>query len=417
MPKTVLFVGGGIETVPAIERAKQLGLRVVVSDANASAPGIRVADDHLLASTYDVSATVEQSQKYHAAVRRIHGVLCVASDIPLTVATVAHALGLPGISIESARLASDKLAMKQKFFSDGVPVPWFRPVRSAAELHDIVLQWGILLVIKPVDSRGARGVLRVTRNIDLDWAFNFSRRESLTGRVMVEEFLAGPQISTESVVLDGVAHTPGLADRNYELLEKFAPHIIENGGDLPTQLPDDKQQLIRELIQKAADSMGVRSGVVKGDVVLCDGRPFLIELAARPSGGYLCTHEIPLSTGVDFVTAAIRLALGEEVRASDLVPRYQRHISQRYLFPQPGRVARISGVENAAKMPGVVFCQVRVKEGDVVGPVNSHPARAGLVMAMGDSRDDAINRAQTAIRAIQIETVPAECQEEVGANR
>jgi len=417
MPKTLLVVGGGIETVPAIERAKQMGLHVVVSDMNPRAPCFSVADDRLLASTYNVSATVAQAEQFHRNVRRVDGVICVASDIPLTVAAVAAALDLPGISLEAAYLASDKLAMKEKFFADGVPVPWFMPVSSAAELRDIFRQRNQLLVIKPVDSRGARGVLRLTERVDLDWAYEFSRRESPTGRVMVEEFLAGPQVSTESIVLDGMTHTPGLADRNYELLEKFAPHIIENGGDLPTQLPEDAQQSIRDLIHRAAASMGVRSGVVKGDVVVCDGKPFLIELAARPSGGYFCTHEIPLSTGVDFVGAAIRLALGEKVGAVDLEPRFQRYISQRYLFPSPGRVVSVKGVEDAAKQPGVVFCQVRVKEGDVVGPVNSHPARAGLVMAMGDSRADATNKAEAAIQAIQIETVPVECQDSVGANR
>jgi biotin carboxylase len=400
-----------------------MDLHVVVSDISPLAPCFSVADDRLLASTYDASATVAQALQYHRNVRPIDGVICVASDIPVTVASVAVALGLPGISLESALLATDKLAMKEKFSADGVPVPWFREVNSSDELRGIVAARGAQLaikplVIKPVDSRGARGVLRLsTDDIDFDWAYEFSRQESPTGRVMVEEFLPGPQISTESVVLDGVAHTPGLADRNYEMLEAFAPHIIENGGDLPTQLSEDVQQSIRELIHRAAASMGVHSGVVKGDVVLSQGKPFLIELAARPSGGYLCTHEIPLSTGVDFVGAAIRLALGEKVEASELVPRYQRHISQRYLFPKPGRVVRVHGAEEVADWPGVVFCQVRVKVGDVVGPVNSHPARAGLVMAMGNSRADAIGRAEAAIQAIQIETVPVKSQDEVEAKR
>jgi biotin carboxylase len=163
--------------------------------------------------------------------------------------------------------------------------------------------------------------------------------------------------------------------------------------------------------------MGVREGVVKGDVVLHQGRAFLIELAARLSGGYFCTHEIPLSTGVDFVGCAIRLALGEKVSADELVPRFQRCISQRYLFPEAGRVVRVVGAENVAKQPGVVFCQVRVAPGDVVGPVHSHPARAGLVMAMGTSRAEAMARAQAAIASIHIETAPVGVADPVGANR
>src|SRR5580658_1794048 len=405
MHKNLLVVGGGIEAVPGLERAKQMGLHLVVSDTNPEAPGFAVADDRLLASTYDIEATVAAARGYHRAVRRFDGVMCIASDIPKTVAAVAADLGLPGISRESAHLSSDKLDMKLKFRRDSVPVPWFSLVESAARLHEIAF------------SRGSRGVLRLTEAVDLDWAYQFSTSQSPSGRVMVEEFLAGPQISTESIVLEGVAYTPGLADRNYEFLDRFAPHIIENGGDLPTQLPAEEQQAICDLIQQAATSMGVCNGVVKGDVVFHDGKPFVIELATRLSGGYLCTHEIPLSTGVDFVGCAIRLALGERVSADELVPRFQRCISQRYLFPSPGRVVGIAGAQGVSEQPGVVFCQVRLREGDLVGPVNSHPARAGLVMAMGESRREAMERTQAAIESIEIETASIDATDPIGANR
>jgi biotin carboxylase len=417
MAKNLLVVGGGIEAVPGLERAKQMGLHLVVSDRDQEAPGFAVADDRLLASTYDIQATVAAARRYHDEVSRFDGVMCIASDIPRTVAAVAAALGLPGISEESARLSSDKFDMKLKFRRDGVPVPWFSLVESAAQLREIVMSRGFPLVIKPVDSRGARGVLRLTEAVDLNWAYEFSANQSPSGRVMVEEFLEGPQISTESIVLEGVAFTPGLADRNYEFLDRFAPHIIENGGDLPTRLSAEDQQSMCDLIQQAAASMGVCNGVVKGDVVFHEGKPFIIELATRLSGGYLCTHEIPLSTGVDFVGCAIRLALGEQVRADELTPRFERHISQRYLFPSPGRVVGIVGAERASELPGVVFCQVRLKVGDIVGPVNSHPARAGLVMATGESREEAMERTRAAIESIEIATVSIAATDPVGARQ
>jgi biotin carboxylase len=400
MPKNLLVVGGGIEAVPGLERAKEMGVHLVVSDRDPEAPGFAVADARLLASTYDIQATVTAAREYHREVCRFDGVMCIASDIPKTVAAVAADLGLPGISEESARLSSDKLDMKLKFRRDCVPVPWFSFVESVARLREIVLSRGFPLVIKPVDSRGARGVLRLTEAVDLSWAYEFSASQSPSCRLMVEEFLAGPQISTESIVLEGVAY-----------------HIMENGGDLPTRLSGEEQQSIRDLIQQAATSMGVRNGVVKGDVVFHEGKPFLIELAARLSGGYLCTHEIPLSTGVDFVGCAIRLALGERVSADELVPRFQRYISQRYLFPSPGRVVGIVGAQGVSEQPGVVFCQVRLKIGDLVGPVNSHPARAGLVMAMGESRKEAMERTQAAIGSIEIETAAIDAADPIGAHR
>ncbi len=401
----MLVVGGGIEAIPGLQKAQNLGLHVVVSDANPEAPGFLCADDRIIASTYNIDETVAAAREYHRTVRPIDGVMCIASDIPLTVASVAHALNLPGIPLESARLASEKLAMKEKFAADGVPVPWFAPVASTAQVKAFAMERGFPLVIKPVDSRGARGVLRLTGHQDLYEAFDLAARESPSRRVMVEQFLDGPQVSTESIMLDGVAHTPGFADRNYELLEKYAPHIVEDGCDLPTILGSAEQQSVRKVVQQAALSMGIRNGVVKGDIVVHKGKAYAIELAARLSGGLLCSDLIPLNTGVKFVESAIRLALGEPVRAADLVPRFEHCVCQRYLFPRAGRVSRIAGEEEARRQRGIVFCQVRVRIGSVVGPMNCHPARAGMIIAVGESREQAIQRARAAVETIEIDTV------------
>ena len=406
MSRTLLIVSGGIEAVPGIRLAKEMGLHVVVSDMNPNAPGIAVADDSIIASTYDVEGTVAAAKKYHNTVRQIDGVMCIAADVPLTVASVAAALGLPGIPIEVARLSMDKLAMKHKFAADSVPIPWFSPVESVNHLRQIVADRGYPLVLKPVDSRGARGVLRLTPDVDLEWAFRLSHSYSPTGRVMVERFLTGPQISTESILLNDVAYTPGFSDRNYEFLERYAPHIIENGGELPSHLPQETQLAVRDLVQQAAPSMGVRHGVVKGDIVVHESKPYVIELAARLSGGYFCTHEIPLNTGVDFVGQAIRLALGEKLDPSELMPRFQRGVAQRYLFPKPGRVVRISGVEEVARRPGIAFCDVRVAVGDIIKVITSHPARGGVVIATADTRQEAIEKAIAAVNDIKIETIP-----------
>jgi biotin carboxylase len=130
----------------------------------------------------------------------------------------------------------------------------------------------------------------------------------------------------------------------------------------------------------------------------------VIELAARLSGGYFCTHEIPLNTGVNFVGHAIELALGQSPAERDLRPRFQQPVAQRYLFPDPGRVTAISGEQEVCRRPGIALCEVRVRVGDVIPATESHPARAGVVIATGDTREQAIDRAEAAIRDIRIET-------------
>jgi biotin carboxylase len=406
LKKTLLVVGGAIETVPGILRAQNMDLRVVVSDMNPLAPGCIAADEYLVASTYDVEKTVAAAVQYNKNKHTIDGVICIATDVPHTVAHVSAELGLPGISLETARLVTDKLAMKQRFRTDGVPVPWFRPVDSARDLEACAISNDIPLIIKPVDSRGARGVLRVIPDFDLRWGFEEARSQSPSGRIIVEQYLGGPQVSTESLVVDGEVFTVGFSDRNYEFLERFAPNVIENGGELPSFLPADIQNQVKNVVARAVQSLGIKNGVAKGDIVIHNGDVYVIEMAARLSGGYFCTHEIPLNTGVDFVGAAIRMALGEKIDSKDLMPTLNQGVAQRYFFPQPGKVVSIKGVKEVQARPEVALFEIRVKPGDIIGPVNSHPARAGVVIATGTDREDALINVKKAVHDIHIITQP-----------
>jgi biotin carboxylase len=207
--------------------------------------------------------------------------------------------------------------------------------------------------------------------------------------------------------MNGVCYTPGFSDRNYEYLERYAPFFIENGGDLPSHLPAGIQDKVKDLVGRAASALGVTTGTVKGDIVVHDGEPYVIELAARLSGGYFCTREIPLNTGVDFVGAAIRVALGEQPREDELTPKFLRPVIQRYAFPEPGRVVSIAGEDEARKVPGIEELLVTVKPGDILrSPVDSN-CSAAMALACGETAEEARAAAGAALAALDIRTVAA----------
>lgn len=403
--KTLWIVSGGIEAVPGIQHAKEMGLHVVVSDMNPNAPGFAVADDSVLANTYNVEETVEAALKYHQKVQPIDGVICMAADVPLTVASVASALGLAGISVETARLAVDKLAMKQCFAEANIPIPWFSPVESLEHLRYLVDTQGFPLILKPVDSRGARGVLKIGPKVDLNWAYQHALQYSSSGQIIVEEFLKGPQVSTESILVNGRAYTLGFSDRNYECLDTFVPYMIENGGQQPSELSLDAQRAIAQLAEQAGLSMGISTGIAKGDMVLTPTGPKVIEIAARLSGGWFSTDQVPLATGVDLIGAAIRLALGEEIPEQDLIPRYQKGVAIRYFFPKPGRIVEIKNREQFKNTSWVHRLDFFVKPRDIIEPVTNHTQRAGFVITKGETRDQAVARALQVMETVKIETI------------
>ena len=324
----------------------------------------------------------------------------MATDVPLTVASIAKEFGLAGASVDSAQIVSDKILMKDYFKEHQLPIPWYLEIFKFDDLLDAVNERGLPLIIKPVDSRGARGVLLLSDKVDLKWAYDTSLSYSPSKRVMIEEFLEGPQVSTESLVVNGELYTHGFSDRNYELLAKYAPHVIENGGDLPSILSKEDQIRIKETVEKTGKALKIFNGVIKGDMVLCDGKPFIIEVATCLSGGYFCSHEIPLNTGVEFVRTAIQLAMGDEIEEGSLIAQRNEPVCQRYFFPKPGTLKDITVPDWIHSNPDICLFELRVEIGDVIAEATHHPSRAGLVITTGKTRKEAIYLAQKVVREV-----------------
>lgn len=402
--KTILIISGGIEAIIGIQKAKALGLHVVVSDGNPQAPGFEYADGYLVADTYSGGATYKAAKHYSETVQKIDGVIAMAADVPHTVSYVASHLGLPCNSLETALLSIDKVHMKQRLRRDGVPIPDFYEVTSLTQLNAILSSNSGPFILKPADSRGARGVIRLLPDVDPIWAFEEAIRHSPSKRLILEQFLSGPQISSESLVIDGTCYTFGLSDRNYQRIEEYAPFMIEDGGDLPPDQPADMIKKIKQLVQKTAQSLGAKTGVVKGDIVIHQGEPMIIEMATRLSGGHFSTIETPASTGIPFVENAIRLALGETIPEADLTPYYTpKAICQRYLFAKPGLVKKISGFEQWQTDQNLVHYELRVAENDTIRQTTDHTCRVGMVIAAGKDRQSAIHHAEQAIDRLKLD--------------
>jgi biotin carboxylase len=398
--KTLWMVSGGIEAVPGIIEAKKLGLNVVVSDGNPNAPGFAYADYSVVADTYNIEQTLECVKNF-CRKSRLDGVISVASDVPLTVATIANEFGLPGISIETALLASNKLKMKQRFLERGISTPWFSVISNSDELKDFVRSKRSKLVLKPVDSRGARGVLLLEEAANLEKAFEFSKGYSPSGRLMVEEFISGPQISTEAILSKGKSWTPGFVDRNYSRLEHFLPYLIEDGGEQPSFLSSKDRRAVANLAIDAGKSLGVSEGVVKGDMVLSRNGPMVIEIATRLSGGWLSTDQIPLGTGVNLVQAAIYQALGIPLDEERLISSVSNGVAIRYFFPEAGVIKSIVGLENYSKKSWVHKLGIIVPVGGTIHSVKNHTQRAGFVITTGKDRSEAVSRAEDVVKNIK----------------
>ena len=397
--KTLLILGAGKEQVAAITAAKAKGIRTVVLDFNPKADGGALADEFHLVSTRDRDAILNFVKGYTG---KIDGVMTIASDIPHMVSTAGEALGVRHIPVSVAEACVHKLHMKEKLAAAGVSVPAFARVTTVNELQAFIDHVGFPVVIKPVDNSGARGVQRLSQGMDVAAAFDYSKGFAYGGEVIAEKFIFGLQISTEGLFHNDVFHCTGFADRNYTRLDDSRPFMVEDGGDIPTVLNAADKTKVEVEFEKAARALGIDWGPAKGDMIFGDdGKAYVVEIAARLSGGNFCYDKVPWSTGVDIVDILVDMAVGNTVDPARFVPTRNLATSQRYFFPAAGTIKQIDGVAAAETAAHIRKVDIWAGPGQAVATAENHPLRVGYVIACAPTREQAVAAAEAAVAQVE----------------
>ncbi len=396
MEKTIMIIGGGLLQVPAIQTAKKMGYQVIVTDYNPNALGMKYADVPLVMSTRDVDGSVRVARSQNERTP-INAVLTVGTDASMTVAAVASALGLPGIKYEDAEAATNKLKMRMRFKSHNIPCPNFLPVWSLADAKKACRILGFPLVIKPSSNMGARGVKRIDNKAQIADAFKFAKSASPSGELIIEEYMEGAELSIDAVIYNGDITITGVADRIIE----YPPYFVETGHTMPSGLPPELQEEACEVMRRGIKALGITIGCAKGDIKITEHGAMIGELAARLSGGFMSAYTYPLSSGVDLMRAAIEIALGQE--PSNLEPIFNRVAIERAIITRPGIVRRINGLEEAQRLEGVTEIFINVKPGDRVVIPRSNVEKAGHIIAVGDTLEQAEESVRRCREALEIE--------------
>lgn len=386
----LLVLGGGNDQCEAIQELKTLGYRTVCVDQDSEALGAQFADKFAQVSTRDLENLLAFCLSEAESGNRIEGIITLGTDIPHISSRLARSLNLPGIAPKTADLLIDKIRAKEHWASSGVATPRFTQVRCAEDARKFIADSPDQeYVLKPADSSGSRGVFQLSqRNFhQLEETLAETETFSKSKRFLLEEFIPGHQLSTESIVQNGKVTTYGFADRNYEWMELLFPRIIENGGTMPSTLTPHQRREVDKLLERACQAIGLSTGIIKGDLVLSlAGEPMLIELAARQSGGQFSTRLIPLSSGLSAVGLGAKVALGEEIQDADLTPSKTDWVANRYFIARPGQLKSLSGFEELAFMSGITEVRTLVEPGATVPPIRSHADRLGFFIAHSDSR-------------------------------
>ena len=333
MHKTLVVLGASHEHRIAITDLKDAGYRVIAVDGNPDSPAKDIVDGFVRASIYSPEEVLNNLTSYLIqADECVDGIMAVACDAPMTVAYVASKLELPSIGLGAARLVSNKADMLEAL-NNHVPIPRYVIAESAADITDALRLYP--MVIKPLDNRGARGVFMISGSDKLHKLASESARYCVSDhRLMLQEYLDGPQLSVEGMMIDGVAHIPIIFDRNYADTKHLLPNIIENGGEMPSKYAHQYGYAIVDTMTWAGRALGIYDGPIKGDLVIHDGTIYVIEIAGRMSGGFMGTLAAPWSIGVNITLANAEFATEGKCNPDHLWHTGNRAAVIRFAWPE-----------------------------------------------------------------------------------
>ena len=374
----LLVLGAGAAQIGLLRAARERDLLVIAADGDPAAPGFAYADKRALISSADEPALDRLARAEH-----VDGIVSPGADWPVGIAArIAERLDLPHpIDGATGSLVTTKPRQRERLAAAGGPQPRVleEPVPPC--------------VVKAPDRQGQRGLSFVSSEEELPAAIEAALAVSRDGTYIVEEFVDGPEVTVNAVSLDGVFHPLLVTDR----LTADPPGF---GVALAHAWPCvEATQAPIEAARAAAEALGIRNGPTYTQVRLGADGPRVIELAARLGGGH-DSELVEAATGLRLNDLALDFALGNEV-CVDSTQALHGGACVLFLVAPEGVLRGYEGREEAHNAEGVVDVRLYRRPGHVFGPLRRGADRAGAIIAVGDSRDDALARARAAADEIR----------------
>jgi biotin carboxylase len=402
--RRLLVLGAGAAQLGLLEAARSLDLFTIAVDRDAGAPGFPLADRRAIISTED-----EPALERLAEAERIDGVIAPGIDWPVGVAArIAKRLALPHpLTPQAAQLATSKLRQRERFAGAGVPQPGSELCRSIEEAEAAIDRFGFPCVVKAPDRQGQRGLALVSSAAEFPAAVEAALAASRSSSFLVEELVEGQEVTVNAFSVEGRFYPLTVSDRVRAEPPAFGVALAHVW---PSALEPSAVGAAVEAAREAAAALGVENGPTYTQVVVGGHDVRVVELAARLGGGHdaeLCE----LALGVDLNELALAAALGEQIPPQVLTPVDPAGGAvTRFLTAGEGELQAVEGVDEAQAVEGVSRVRIYRQPGWTFGPLRVGADRAGAVQAVGDSREQALERAAAAADRIRFVTADVDAK-------
>ncbi|MCI9540133.1 MAG: ATP-grasp domain-containing protein [Lachnospiraceae bacterium] len=308
--KRLLLLGGSRYALPVIRAAHKLGIYVITCDYLPNNIAHKYSDQYCNISIIEKEIVLETAKKM-----KIDGIMSFACDPGvITAAYVAEKLGLPSCGpYESVAILQNKKKFREFLKEHGFHVPMAKgyTVPGQAERDIGLFHWPV--IVKPTDSAGSKGVIRVDNPKDLKKSIQYALCFSHLKEFIIEDFLLqkGYSSDTDSFSVDGelkfVSFNCQWFDSNAE--NPYTPSAYS----WPSSISGKGIEELSGEIKRLFKLLGMGTSIYNIETRECvDGKTYIMECSPR-GGGNRLAEIIQYATGTDLISNAVRAAIGEPV--------------------------------------------------------------------------------------------------------
>lgn len=387
--KKLMIMGAGIYQVPLIKRAKAMGIHTIAVSIPGNYPGFAVADEICHINTVDYEAVLKVARE-----KQIDGIVTAGTDVAvITIGKVCDEMGLTGLSFEAAKIASDKMLMKECYEANGVRTARFRKVHFEDDLEEAIKDLEYPLIFKAVDSSGSRGITRVNKKEDIEAAVAAVRAVTRKQYYIVEEFIIGEEFGAQAFVYGGKLQFV-LPHGDYVFMGDTGVPV---GHFAPYHLSDEVLQDVYEQTEKAIRAMKLDNCAINADFIMKDGKTYVLEIGGR-SGATCLAELVSIYYGYDYYEKIIQAALGEapEFPQDHAVP----NASKLLMSDRDGVIRSIANHNPQNDDIYEIMFDYRV--GEAVKKFKVGPHRIGHVVTKGNTLEEATATLEEALKNIEI---------------
>ncbi|MEU5421493.1 ATP-grasp domain-containing protein [Streptomyces sp. NPDC020667] len=381
--------------------ARALGFELVVAsydrdDRRIPDPLREHIDELVVVDTNDEPALYDRVAELHRE-RPFAGIVPGFEFYVGTAARLAGRLGLRGLPVADVEALRDKAVMRDRARAAGLRVPRYAEASDAAGLDAAAAHVGFPAVLKPTRSAGSVHVTRVENARELHRAYDWIRTDprtdlgrGLDGPVLLEEYVAGPEVSVEGYVLDGQVVIVSVTSK----LLGAEPYFVELGMIVQHELEPPVRAAVEAYVTDVCRALGVTLGPFHCELRLPEGDPVLIETGARLAG-----HSIPqlveLVTGVSL--ARVMLASYAGLDPAELgvfsAPRAKCAAVRCFVAEEGVRAFNgLVGLEELTASDDVLDVSLYYEHGAEVPPAEDFRSLLGHVIFQAESYSEALAR-------------------------